>query len=303
MPDVVHLASPFVLGVEGCLVGRAARVPVAAHFQTDIARYAQHFHAGFLSGVAWLYLRLLHNACTLNYAPTHSVRQDLLQHGIRNVRVLGRGVDTQLFAPQRRDLELRQSLLQEGESCLFLYVGRLSTEKNLDGLDALVTAIPGTRLVLVGDGPYRTALEARFRGLPVTFLGLRHGVELARLYASADVFVFPSLTETFGQVVQEAMASGLPVLAYRSGGVQDLFEHGREGYLCTPGDTIEWITAARALAANPALRAQLGQHAHAATASRTWEAIFSSLIHDYALLVGASRGGPKSRPQTMRKGA
>jgi phosphatidylinositol alpha 1,6-mannosyltransferase len=283
-PDIVHLASPFVLGIEGCLAGRAYHVPVAAHFQTDIARYARHFHAGFLAGAAWLQLRLLHNACSVNYAPTRSVRQDLVQHGIRNVRVLGRGVDTELFSPERRDLALRQSLLRDGENCLFLYVGRISTEKNLEALIPLMAGIPGMRLVLVGQGPYRSALEARFQGLPATFVGLKHGVELARLYAAADIFVFPSLTETFGQVVQEAMASGLPSLAFRSGGVQDLFTHGHEGYLCTPGDAAEWLATARGLAADPALRTRLGQQAHAATSGRTWDVIFTSLLHDYALL-------------------
>ena len=302
-PEVVHLASPFVLGIEGCLLGRAFHVPVAAHFQTDIARYAQHFHAGFLAGAAWLQLRLLHNACSVNYAPTESGRQDLRQHGIRNVRVLGRGVDTQLFSPERRDLDLRQSLLHDGESCVLLYVGRLSTEKNLEALVPLVRRIPGVRLVLVGDGPHRSALEARFQGLPATFLGLKHGVDLARLYAAADVFVFPSLTETFGQVVQEAMASGLPILAFRSGGVQDLFEPDREGYLCPPGDEEQWLSMARTLAADPALRVRLGRQGHEAAAGRTWDAIFTNLLQDYDSLIAAQQGGPHSTSQTTLRGA
>jgi glycosyltransferase involved in cell wall biosynthesis len=283
-PDVLHLASPFLLGAYGSRVGRHVGVPMAAHYQTDIAGYSRHFHLGVLSPVATWHIARLHNRCQLNYAPTETQRQALLSHGVHQVRVLGRGVDSKLFSPLRHSQAVRQSLLRDGEDCIFLYVGRISGEKNLETLGPMIASVPRARLILVGDGPKRAALEKRFAGLPVTFLGTRHGEELATLYASADVFAFPSLTETFGQVVQEALASGLAVLANRSGGVQDLFHHAEEGYLCVPGSQEEWNATARVLASNQELRQRLGARGRTAVLSRTWDGIFASLLQDYAAL-------------------
>ena len=292
-PDLVHLASPFVLGVQGRSDGRALGVPVVAHYQTDLVRYARHFKLGALAGVARWHLVRLHNGCQANYAPTPSVRDELISWGVREARVSGRGVDATLFDPAKRSEALRQTLLRAGEHTLFLYVGRLSSEKNLESLAPMLAGTPNCRLVLVGEGPHRASLEARFSGLPATFLGLRRGEELAQIYASADAFTFPSLTETFGQVVQEAMASGLPVLACRAGGVQDLFRDGAEGYLCQPGDAATWLARARLLAANPALRGDFGRQARARAASRTWGSIFDRLLREYQELlrpVGESTG-------------
>ena len=284
-PDLVHLASPFVLGVQGRLAGRSQGVPVVAHYQTDLVRYARHFRLGALAGVARWHLARLHNGCQANYAPTPSVRDELLSWGVREARVSGRGVDATLFNPAKRSEALRHGLLLAGEHTLFLYVGRLSVEKNLESLVPMLAGTPGCRLVLVGEGPLRASLEARFSGLPATFLGLKRGEELAQIYASADVLTFPSLTETFGQVVQEAMASGLPVLACRAGGVQDLFRDGAEGYLCQPGDAGTWLDRARRLGGDAALRGGFGRQARASAASRTWDMIFDHLLGDYRELL------------------
>ncbi len=291
-PQIIHLASPFVLGAAGCRIGRRLGLPVAAHYQTNVAGYARHVGLGAFASLAARRIRSLHNDCLVNYAPTAGQRLALIADGVRNVRVLGRGVDSQLFNPGRRSPAVRRSLLEPGEDCMFLYVGRLSSEKNIESLAPMIAAVPAARLVVIGDGPKRAKLEAHFRGLPVTFLGARYGVELATLYASADVFSFPSLTETFGQVVQEAMASGLAVLAYRAGGVQDLFRHGIEGYLCVAGDGVLWNQMARLLADDRPLRARLGARARQATLSRTWEAIFSRLLEDYEQLTQGIAADP-----------
>ena len=190
-PDIVHLASPFVLGMQGRRAAHALGVPVAAHYQTDVARYAHHFKLGLLAGLARRHLVRLHNACDRTYAPTPSVRADLIAQGMRQVHILGRGVDADLFRPERRSPALRRALLREGEQTLFLYVGRLSKEKNLDPLAPMLAALPDVRLVFVGEGPYRASLEQTFHGLRASFVGLRHGEELACYYASADVFTFP----------------------------------------------------------------------------------------------------------------
>jgi glycosyltransferase involved in cell wall biosynthesis len=280
----MHLAGPFVLGAQGSRVGRSLDIPLAAHYQTNIERYARHFHLSPLAGVARTRLIRLHNRCQVNYAPTAGEARALTAQGMRRVRVSGRGVDSLLFHPRRRSDQVRCSLLEPGEGTILLYVGRLSAEKNIEHLAPTLAEIPGARLVLVGDGPRRAALEQQFRGLPATFLGERHGEELATLYASADIFTFPSRSETFGQVVQEAMASGLAVLAYEAGGVADLLRHGEEGLLCSPSRPEEWHSFAHALAGNPPLRARLGELARSAVQDRTWESIFDKLFAHYAAL-------------------
>ena len=290
-PDVIHLASPFVLGVQGQRVGARLGVPVAAHYQTDVARYAEYYKLRPLAGPARRHLLRLHNRCQVTYAPTESIRRELEGWGFHNLRVLGRGVDTVLFHPAKRSQELRRSLLQPGEETLLLSVGRLSTEKNLGALKPLLERVPAARLVLVGEGPHRAALEHVFRALPVTFAGLRRGEDLAAYYASADIFAFPSQTETFGQVVQEAMASGVPVLAFRAGGVQDLFRDGEEGFLCPPDDMDCWVEAAARLAADAPLRAAFGRRARESAEQRTWEAIFDQLLRDYQGLAQARQAG------------
>lgn len=296
-PDLVHLASPFVLGVQGRRAGAHLGVPVVAHFQTDVARYARSYGAGPLASVASAHMRRLHNRCQATYAPTISVARELEAQGYNNVRVSGRGVDTALFDPARRSAELRAGLLGPGEHTLLIYVGRLSSEKNLSLLSPLAATLPGVRLVLVGEGPHRGALEREFRGLPVTFAGLQHGEMLATYYASGDVFVFPSVTETFGQVVQEAMASGVPVLALRAGGVQDLFRDGEEGYLVPPGDLHRWTEAAGRLVNDATLRNRFAQRARASAETRTWRAIFDQLILEYRALAAARR------PEAVRQSA
>ena len=195
-----------------------------------------------------------------------------------------------MFHPRKRSDQLRRELLRADEQLLLLYVGRLSHEKNLRSLKPLVTHCPGTRLVFVGEGPQRGALEGEFAGLPVTFAGVRHGEELAAYYASADIFVFPSESETFGQVVQEAMASALPVVAARAGGVKDLFVDRSEGLLVAPASVEEWIDAIRTLAASADLRGRLGAQARVTAEARTWDSLLTRLLADYAALAAQFSG-------------
>jgi phosphatidylinositol alpha 1,6-mannosyltransferase len=287
-PDIVHLASPFVLGVQGRRIGQRLGVPVVAHYQTDVASYSRYYGLGFGAAFAQRHLLRLHNRCRATYVPTVGVARRLGALGFENVRVSGRGVDATLFHPRKRSDQLRRSLLQDGERLLLLYVGRLSSEKNLLRLKPLVSGCPGVRLVLVGEGPIRQELERAFAGLPVTFTGVRHGEDLAAHYASADIFVFPSETETFGQVVQEAMASALPIVAARAGGVQDLFVDRQEGLLVSPGPHEHWIDAIRELSADPDLRRRLGTRARSAAEARTWDAVHSRLLKDYHVIVSGT---------------
>lgn len=287
-PDIIHLASPFLLGLQGALVGRLLGVPVAAHFQTDVPRYAQSYGLGALADLATRYLVTLHNHCTLTFAPTPTIQRQLTAWGITPVVVLGRGVDTDLFNPARRSPAIRYRYGIDDRHLLLLYVGRLSAEKNLGLLARTAAALPNGHLLMVGDGPERSTLEALMPS-NVTFTGALHGETLAAHYASADLFLFPSLTETFGQVVQEAMASGLAVVAMRAGGVQDIIQHGVTGLLCDPADPAAWFAAVQSLVEHDRWRRWLAHNARRAAETRGWPAIFDRLMTIYGEIIEGDR--------------
>ncbi|MFD5320563.1 glycosyltransferase family 4 protein [Streptomyces sp. NPDC127098] len=276
-PDIVHLASPFVLGVRGMAAAARAGVPAVAVYQTDLAGYARtYLGAGELA--AWRRIRAVHSAADLTLAPSSDSVRALEAHGVPRVRLWQRGVDTGRFRPALRDERLRGELAPNGE-LLLGYVGRLAPEKRVDLL-AQASALPGVRLVVVGDGPTGTALRA---ALPrARFLGRRTGDDLARIYASLDVFAHPGPFETFCQTVQEAQASGVAVVAPAAGGPLDLVDHGRTGLLVPPGDGAAIREAVATLRDDPALRTRLAGAAATAVAGRTWTAVGDQLLEHYA---------------------
>ncbi|WP_051866705.1 glycosyltransferase family 4 protein [Corynebacterium atypicum] len=218
-PDVIHLASPFVLGAAGAWAARRLGVPAVAVYQTDVAGFAHRYHLSALSAAAWEWTRVLHNSCALTLAPSSAASQQLARHGVHRIQRWGRGVDTELFHPRRRDAGLRRQWDTSGRKFIVGYVGRLAAEKGVERLRAL-NGVPDVQLVVVGDGPQREQLQA---ALPqAVFTGQLAGVELARAYASLDLFVHTGEFETFCQTIQEAQASGLPVIAPKAGGPVDL---------------------------------------------------------------------------------
>ncbi|MGC9670998.1 glycosyltransferase family 4 protein [Planosporangium sp. 12N6] len=277
--DLVHLASPFVLGARGAGVSRTLGLPTVAVFQTDVPAYAGLYRGfGWGEEAAWRWLRRIHNAADRTLAPSTATATALMAHGIERVWLWRRGVDAGRFHPDLRSPALRRALAPGGE-VLVGYVGRLAAEKRVDLL-APVTRLPGVRVVIVGDGPARASLH---RAMPdAVFLGERRGAQLARLYASFDVFAHTGPYETFGQTVQEALASGLPVVAPATGGPLDLVEPGRTGYLVPPCDSAALVEAVGALVADPARRAEFGAHARAAVQGRSWAAVGDELIGHYA---------------------
>jgi phosphatidylinositol alpha 1,6-mannosyltransferase len=275
--ELVHLASPFVLGVRGMAAAARRGVPAVAVYQTDLAGYARTY-MGAGEGTAWRRIRAVHAAADLTLAPSGAALRDLEAHGVPRVRLWPRGVDTARFRPARRDDSLRAGLAPRGE-LLVGYVGRLAPEKQVELL-AGACGLPGVRVVIVGDGPSEPSLRAALPG--AVFLGRRTGDELARVFASLDVFVHTGPFETFCQTVQEAMASGVPVIAPAAGGPLDLVDHGRTGLLVPPGDAAAVRDAVRALGADPARRATFGAAGRAAVAGRTWEAVGDRLVEHYA---------------------
>ncbi|WP_327247494.1 glycosyltransferase family 4 protein [Streptomyces sp. NBC_01320] len=274
--ELVHLAGPFVLGVRGMAAAARLGLPTVAVYQTDLASYARTY-LGAGENTAWRRMRAVHSAADRTLAPSTAAVRDLTDHGVERVRLWPRGVDTVRFRPELRDEALRRRLAPGGEK-LVGYVGRLAPEKHVELL-AGACGLPGVRVVVVGDGPSGPSLRAALPG--AVFLGRRTGDDLARIVASLDMFVHTGPYETFCQTVQEAMASGVPVVAPAAGGPLDLVDHGRTGLLVPPHDTDAVRAAVGALVADPALAAAYGRTGRAMVEGRTWEAVGDQLLGHY----------------------
>lgn len=248
-PDIVHIATEGPLGFSALAAAREMDIPAVSTFHTNFHSYSRHYGIGWLQGRIESYLRWFHNRTAATLVPTRVLAETLTQKGFRSVGVLSRGVDTRLFHPTHRCAELRRQWGAQENDPVAIVVGRLAPEKNLgltmETFTALKRTHPGTRLVFVGDGPLRKPLERRCP--ECHFAGNRHGEALAAHYASADLFLFPSLTETYGNVVAEALASGLPVVAYNYAAAAELIVPGWNGLLSPPGDAESFIAAAAQL--------------------------------------------------------
>jgi phosphatidylinositol alpha 1,6-mannosyltransferase len=287
--EVVHLASPVFLGAHGAAVARRLGLPTVAVYQTDLPSYARAYRLGRAGeAFAWRWLRGIHNGAARTLAPSTVTATGLLGQGIGNVWLWGRGVDTRRFDPAKRSQELRAALLAKGQGGELIvgYVGRLATEKRVELL-AGITALAGVRLVIVGAGPAEAMLRQQMPD--AIFLGERRGEELAAIYASLDVFVHSGPYETFGQTLQEAAASGLPVVAPAAGGPLDLVADGVTGYLVPPSDPDAFTAAVARLAADPATCAAFGAAGRRKVLSRSWAALTEELIGHYAAVRGARR--------------
>jgi len=276
-PDVVHLASPFVLGWQALRAADHLGIPTVAIYQTDIPGYAQRYGVTAATPALTQHLARIHRRATLTLAPSSAALDELAELGVERLRLWARGVDAERFDPSRRSDAWRDRVAPGGEVVIG-YVGRLAPEKQVDDLRALA-GIPGTRIVIVGDGPSRAGLEA---ALPdAEFLGFQTGLALAESLASFDVFVHPGENETFCQTVQEALASGVPVVATGRGGPLDLVESSRTGWLYRPGDLDDLRDRVRDLVGDDGKRRAFGLAARAAVAHRTWASLGAELVGHY----------------------
>lgn len=281
-PDVVHVVNPVVLGLWGTLLARQRGLPLLASYHTDITQYAKHLKLPFLSPISDRFLRDVHNQAHVNLCTSTPMVNSARGLGIRRVRLWPKAVDTDVFHPGRRDAAMRDRLTDgHPDEVLLLYVGRLSYEKRLDWLYAPVTSIPGVRLALVGAGPAEADLREQFAGTPTVFTGYLSGDALAEAYASADVFAFPSDTETLGFVAMEAMASGVPPVGARAGGVPDVIRHEENGLLFTPGDLGDLTEQLRRLVTDDVFRARLGRKAREEMTKYDWRASTEALVGFY----------------------
>jgi len=289
-PDIVHVATPGPVGLCGLLVARLLGVPVFGSYHTELGPYALHLtHDALVANATDVYVDWFYRQCAQVLAPTRGVAAALAARGYPEVGVWGRGVDTKLFSPARRDESVRRGLLGDSADVLLLSVGRVSEEKRisvlLDAFAHLSRERRDVRLAIVGDGPARRGYELTAPA-GVSFVGELRGDELATLFASADVFCFPSTTDTFGQVLLEAGASGLPVVAADAGGAQELVSPGATGLLVPSEDPRALAAALLQLAGDNRLRARLGMAGRDAASARTWDAAIEELSAAYRRILG-----------------
>jgi glycosyltransferase involved in cell wall biosynthesis len=277
-PDLVHVVTEGPLGWSAVNTARRLGIPVTSGFHNNFDRYSVHYGVGWMRPAVSAYLRSLHRRTRATLVPTEALAADLAGEGISGVRVVGRGVDTVLFDPARRSEILRDAWGAAPEDLVCLYVGRLAPEKNLALVRRSFSAIravqPNARMVWVGDGPSKQQLEADHPDH--RFVGTRVGVELAEHYASADLFLFPSLSETYGNVVAEAMASGVPVLAYRSAAAAELIASGTNGVTVAPGDEAAFIGAALTLIEDREALRSMAREARQSILPRNWGSVVAS---------------------------
>ncbi len=290
-PDIIHCATPFNLGLYGLHYAKKHKIPVVASYHTHFDQYLQYYKIQWVEGMLWRYLGWFHQTCRKIYVPSRSTLHYLMERGFSNLEVWSRGVDVSRFHPEvDREAVLRKAGANPDKLSL-LYVGRLAPEKSVDVLLEAYDRLPEelrsqTELILAGDGPlYKELTESYMDRKDIHFLGFTEGTALTDLYAAADLFVFPSATETFGNVVLEAMASGTTVIGAAAGGVQDTVKHMETGWLCQPGDAGAFAEAIATLLENDTLRNQMAQAGRAYSELQTWDSIFSRLLDSYRQVV------------------
>jgi glycosyltransferase involved in cell wall biosynthesis len=289
-PTLVHAATPFGIGLGARLAAKQMGVPLVTSYHTHFAAYLRHYKLEALDGISWPFLRWFHNSGVRTYAPTDHVRRELEAQHFTNTAVWSRGVDAARFAPAHRSRALRTSLGVSDDERLVLYVGRIAPEKGIDvalaAMQQVAAQMPGrVRFVMTGDGPSEEKARAAAPAGTI-FTGRLSGDALSQMYATADLFMFPSETETFGNVVLEAMASGLAVIAPDHGPTTE-FAHADTAALFRAGDASSLAAQVVALVANDAGRARLGHAARREAVRHEWDQIFDGLVADYQRVTAA----------------
>ncbi|MTI47425.1 glycosyltransferase family 4 protein [Sporosalibacterium faouarense] len=283
-PDIIHVVTPFNIGLWGLRYAKSRNVPLVSSYHTNIPQYLEYFKLNFLANISWEFFRWFHKHCEINYCPSQSTFILLKEEGINNLEIWDRGIDTNKFSPTHRDIEFRNSL-EINDKLVFLYVGRMSPEKDLDIFMNVAKRLnqryrDKIHFLMVGDGPMKKELDES-KPDNMTFTGFIKGKELAKVYASSDIFMFPSSTETYGNVILEAMASGLPTIACLAGGIIENLKDNYNGLGCGVREENEFFNACEQLITSDDYRRNIGKNARKYTLERSWHKVFNNLFNSY----------------------
>lgn len=286
-PDVIHIATPFNLGLCGHHYGKKYGIPLVASYHTHFDRYLQYYGATFAIPFFWHYIQWFHKSCQITLVPSQETQNHLYQQGITQIELWKRGIDCYQFTPEKATPSLRTQY-DIKDRLIILYAGRIAPEKDLDILLEIMDAMPPLlseklHWIICGQGPYLEEMK-KTAAKNVTFTGFLPQEQLSVLYASADLFIFPSSTETFGNVALEAMASGLPVIGANAGGVKEIIHHGETGLLCPPRHVPSFMNAIEQLINDSSLRTIMGTKARNYALTQSWESIFTGLLRQYEKL-------------------
>lgn len=290
-PDIIHAYSEFGISLAAIRYAKKHRIPIVSSYTSNFSAYLNYYNMQLLNPYLENYLNWFHNSCRLTFCPSESTRDYLYEKNIRRVELMRRGVDSSKFSPAYRSEAFRAAVGAGENSLVFTYVGRISPEKDLDILEQsvkMVKARYGDRatFVIVGDGPYLPHMKQSLQGL-AHFTGFLTGAALSEAYASSDVFVFPSTTETFGNSVLEGMCSGLPAVVPRSGGVAEIVTDGYDGLVVPPRDSGEFTVAIMKYLQQPFLVGRMRSNALQTAHSRSWDTVFQKLFCCYEELLKA----------------
>ncbi|MFN2340518.1 MAG: glycosyltransferase family 4 protein [Halanaerobium sp.] len=287
-PDLIHLVTPFSLGLVGLKYAKSNQIPLAASYHTNFNQYLDYYKIDLFKKAVWNYLRWFHNQAELNFCPSKTTFKELEKRRFNNLKIWGRGIDTMRFNPEHRSSKLRKKLGLENKITL-LYVGRLAKEKNISLIIKSFKKLQKKfgdkiRLLITGDGPEADNLKAKAGG-GVIFTGFKSGKELSEIYASADIFTFASLTETYGNVIIEAMASGLPVVAINQGGIKENLINQYNSLICSENNIDQFSAKLERMIITDKLRAALAHNARQYSLTKSWNQVFEKLILDYKKLI------------------
>ncbi len=283
-PDVVHIATEGPLGMQALFSTLHHEIPVVSSFHTNFHSYGKHYNLGWLTDIGLAALKYIHNKTRITLIPSEDLQSDLSRAGFENLRIMGRGVDTQLFSPDKRDMELRKSWGVTNEQAVIIYVGRIAGEKNIPlavkAYEKIRNTHPNIKFVLVGDGPERAKIEKAHPEL--IFAGMQRGEDLARYYASGDIFIFPSTTETFGNVVTEAMASGLAVLGYDYAAPGKYIQNEQNGWIVPFDNSTLFLEKSLDLFTQKQNWGTISSAARKTAQGLSWESIIESYVTNVA---------------------
>ncbi len=283
-PDLIHVATPFNIGLCGLHYAKKLDIPVVGSYHTDFDKYLEYYDLQFLTKVLWSYMRWFHRPLRKIFVPSTDTQNHLNKHGFTNTAIWPRGVDCSVFYP-RTSSQILKNKFNIKEKHILTYVGRLAPEKDVALLPKIQSSLPPSirhdvHWLIVGDGPLKQELH---KNAPdnMSFAGFQSGQNLAEIYAGSDVFVFPSATETFGNVVLESLASGTPVVGANAGGVKTIIKQGVTGHLCNQNDAVSFASAITSLLEDDEKREQMGYAGRQYAIEQSWDSIFERLLHDY----------------------